>query len=225
MRRRLRRKAGPGGKPVEMAWMTTATILVTGFVWYLLHYFSAVSLTCEEVIAWWFDGGRFRPGLLYVSSLLTVTLGLWLYVDIIRPKPVRIPSGIRAGQAIFIAVMIVLSVFQWGFYRPQSDEHLVYAYFEDEVAHWPIINRFLIHASGVEWEVAASPPEDVLISPLFAEFRALEAAYRRDFLDAGIPRDYGVSHGRLECTARREVDAAWERAFDAWFEAQQVQEE
>ncbi|WP_339749646.1 hypothetical protein [uncultured Maricaulis sp.] len=206
--------------------MTTVTILVAGLLWYLLHLFSTVSLGCEDLVAWWFDGGLFRPRLLYVSSLFTITLGLWLYVDIVRPKAVRIPVGIRAVQIWFVTVMVVISVLQWGFFRPQSQEGRIYAYFQDEVLGWPVMNLFFVQPYAI-WAFVGDPPEEVVQGPLFDEYRTLNSAYRREFLDAGVPRRYGRAggryNGRLDCTARDEVDAAWERGYQAWLQAEQAE--
>tara|TARA_R110000868_G_scaffold34829_1_gene125408 strand:- start:5341 stop:6030 length:690 start_codon:yes stop_codon:yes gene_type:complete len=229
MRRRLRTKSGRGGeKPTQMAWMTTAVILTAGLLWYVLHLFSTLSFGCEAVIAWWLEGGRFQPGLLQVTSLLVVSLAAWLYVDIVRPKPVRVPAGIRVSQVVLVSVMVVMSVLQWGFFRPQSEEGRIYAYFQDEVVGWPVVRYFFMQGGGaIEWIVA--PPEQVVAGPFFDEFRTLETAYRREYRDPWIPRDYGRAggryDGRLECTARHEVDAAWERAYQAWLQAEQATEE
>ena len=218
MRRRLRAKYSRSGpKPTQIAWMSTAVILVAGLLWYLLHLFSTLSLGCEAVIAWWFEGGRFSPGLLYVSSLFVISLGLWLYVDIVRPKPVRIPVGIRGVQVLFVTAMFMMSVFQWGFFRPQSDEGRIYAYFQDEVVRWPVVRLFFVQADGIWAEPVRLAPDE------------LGASHRREFLEPGIPRAYGRAGGRyngqLECSARAEVDAAWERAYEAYFLARQAEEE
>ncbi len=229
MRRRLRAKSGRGApKPTRMAWMTTAVILSASLLWFLLHLFATLSLGCEAVIAWWFGGGRLHPGLLQVTNLFVMTLALWLYVDIIRPKPVRVPVGIRVGQGVLVAVMVVLSVFQWGIFRPQSEEGRIYAYFQGVVVGWPVFNLFFLQP-GTVYAIPNGLPENALEDPVFNEVRAIDAAYRREFPDAGIPREYGRAGGRyngkLECTARHEVDAAWDRAYEAYFLAWQAEQE
>ncbi len=223
MRRRLRARSGRGGaKPTRMAWTTTAVILTAAFLWYILHLFSTYSFGCEAVIAWWFEGDRFQPGLLQVSSLFVMTLALWLYVDMIRPKPERVPAGIRVVQTVLVTVMVMMSVSQWGFFRPQSDEGHIYTDALSEASRWPLARAFLPFAQG-GYEVLVEVPVEGLDGSLVAAARAAQEAYEQEFPAFTYPYQYGRAggryNGRLECTARREVTVAWDRVYEAYFRA------
>jgi hypothetical protein len=190
--------------------------MVSAFLWYLLHLYSTVVYSCEDVIAWWLGGEQTGTSLLQAGSLLSVALALWFYVDLIRPKPERIPRRIRAGQASLVIAMVIISVFQWGFFKPQTQDARVYAYFREDVSHWPVVRYFLI-PDRVEI-IAAGPQltELDMLDPAFDEVRTMEAEYWFDFpLQLGASRFMragGRFNGRLRCTADRELNQVWERA-------------
>ena len=230
MRRRVRRKVERSAPlPVRHAWMTTWIIMLAAFFWYLLHLFSTVSYSCREFYDWWFDREGFGMATLQWTSLYAVTLALWFCVLIVRPKRERIPIWIRFFQGKMIFWMVVISVFQWGLYRPQSDEARIYAWFQHEVAEWPVMNRFF----GVEWFVLHDIQEWYGVEidyedPLFEEAEALQAEYNRTFRANMIPRRMGMYRGELECEATARIGKARERAFTVylkrWREEQPVEE-
>jgi hypothetical protein len=223
MRRRLRTKhkiIRP--KPQDSAWMTTSVIMVAGLLWFILHLYSTVVYSCEEVIAWWFDREDIGLATQQWTSLLVITLALWLYVDIIRPKRVRIPGWIRAGQISLVSAMVVLSVFQSGVFRPESPDARVYAYFQDEITQWPIINRLTV-SNWVRLETHYYPPAD-LNDPIFDAAIALQERNDRAFSARRFGhygRAGGRYNGRLNCAANAELNQAWEQAYEAYFLAEQ----
>jgi hypothetical protein len=218
MRRRLRaRNQAHASKPTGAAWQTTAIIMVAAFLWYLLNLYSTVALSCEQTYAFWFHSEQYGSATMQASNLLVVTLALWFYVDLVRPKPERIPRRIRAGQASLVIAMVVISVFQWGLLKPQTQDARIYSYFEGEVSQWPIMRLFLF--SDRVFIMEAGPQLTLLEmqDPAFDEVRVMEADYWLDFpLQIGtsqFSRANGRFDGRLRCTADRELGLAWERAL------------
>ena len=121
MRRRLRVKhAVQSEKPVDPAWLTTGVIMIAVLLVFLLHLYSTVVYRCEEVISWWFAGENFGASIHQWSSLLVITLALWLYVDIIRPKPERVSVWLRAAHISIVTIMVAMSVLQSGTFKPDS---------------------------------------------------------------------------------------------------------
>ncbi|RKQ96429.1 hypothetical protein [Maricaulis maris] len=220
MRRRVRRKVERSAPlPVRHAWMTTWVIMLAAFFWYLIHLFSTVSYNCREFYDWWFDREMFGMATLQWTSLYAVTLALWFCVLIVRPKRERIPVWIRFFQGKMIFWIVLISVFQWGMVRPQSDEARIYAWFQDEVAGWPVINWFFRGQSMpfVEIYDTFNGVEIDYEDPLFDEAEALQAEYERTFRANMIPRRMGMYRGELECEATARIDKAWERAFTVYF--------
>lgn len=220
MRRRFRRKVERSAPlPVRHAWMTTWIIMLAAFFWYLLHLFSTISFSCREIHDWWFEREMIGMATLQWTSLYAVTLALWFCVLIVRPKRERIPLWIRFFQGKMIFWMVVISVFQWGMFRPQSDESRVYDWFREEVTGWPVMNWYF----GVEVAVSEEIQDSIYgmeidyDDPLFDEAEALQAEYDRTFRAIMIPRWMGMYGGELECEATARVDKTWERAFTVYY--------
>lgn len=229
MRRRLqtkRRRKSPTTKPVAAGWHSTGIVMVTAFLWWLVHWFSTVSLSCRDHVEWW---SAFRPGmpaLVQAASLLSVTLLLWVYVDIVRPKPVRIPVTLRALQLWMATAMVIISVFHVGLMRPHSDEGRIYAYFRGEMTGWPVLNFFFgDEVSLFETEFISFNDEIDFSDPVFDRANALEQRYQDTFIRHAIPRHFGVYEGQLECEAIQELNAAWGAAFEAYVADRQAEEE
>lgn len=238
MRRRIRRKWQRRGrlkvkKPVSMDWMTSVVILLSGFLWYLLHLFSVNSLACERVIAWWFQREEMGLSTLQWASLLTMVLALWFCVVVIRPNLERVPLLMRGLQGVFIAFMVLISVLQWGLFRPQSDEGRFYAWFYEEVERWPVIGFFMpqrfhfsIYRELRVYDSEASP-EIMKVRQLMDDFEGVQA---RKWQQAFVPRPYGRTHavnGQYSCGFDAFANKWFWQIFEMeWkFHQQQVQEE
>lgn len=213
-RRRLVRRQ-KAKKPVKFAWMTTSIVVVCSFLWYLLHLLSTLSLSCRDHFNWWFYSAVAEPSLLEMFSLLAVALFFWLYADIIRPKPARIPVTLRAFQMLLATTVVVLSVFQWGFFSPHSDEARVYRFFQQEVSGWPVVEHFIVRP------VVPMEPSEVSdlvyrTDPAFATVRQLETEYHETFVANGRSRHFAMYEGQLECEAAQEIEHAWLEALETY---------
>ncbi|MEA1941244.1 MAG: hypothetical protein U9P68_03240 [Pseudomonadota bacterium] len=195
--------------------MTTSIIVVCSFLWYLPHLYSTLSLSCRDHFNWWFYSAVAEPSLLEVSSLLAVALFFWLYADIIRPKPVRIPVTLRAFQMLLATTVVVLSVFQWGFFSPRSDEARIYRFFQQEVSGWPVIGRFIVQPV-IPMEPLEVSALDYQTDPAFATVRQLETEYYETFVAHGRSPHFGMYEGQLECEAAREIERAWLEALETY---------
>ena len=119
-RNRFNRGWDARDKPVSSDHMTTAILLTAGFVFWVLHWFSATTLDCATLIEWWGVRAEHPGGLLLTISALSVVTAIWFLANTLAPKPRRVPLLLRLVQGLMPAFMVLISVHAWGLYAPNT---------------------------------------------------------------------------------------------------------
>ncbi len=207
-------------RPQESAaWLTTSVIIVTGFLWYLLHLLSANSLQCELHYLWWFQREETGQATLQWSSLLIMSLAGWFCAVVVVPKVERVPFWIRFWQGMTVGFLVLLMVLQWGQWRPQGPDRAFYDFFYEDVLTQPVINGVFyrpdpieIMEAGTDWAGRVD-----LDHPAFDEFHRSEKEYREVFAGYFGPRGHARHNGRLMCSANRVYRKQWWGALGAYY--------
>jgi len=173
---------------------SSAVVILTGFVWWLVQWFTFSTMGCEGYYAFWTTGQETKTSLLIYTTVLTFAVSLWWLFEALRPKQDRHSFLVRVFQGLILVSMTSSMLIQWGLLYPEGRV-------------FPVAN----HALGG------------LQTFFFRPAYPFESSQLEDGSWIEIPVDYNIStlewsefrriDGRLACLVERErleaQDQAW----------------